>query len=117
MEPGATVAGRAGNPAYRPLPRSVAAGPRKSMAFTATVGQVTTIRLPLESAWNWASGIVGARSLGNLDLDSSLVERCLGGDETGWEDLVRAHSRRVYGICYRFTGNDTEAQDLTQDVF
>jgi RNA polymerase sigma-70 factor (ECF subfamily) len=23
----------------------------------------------------------------------------------------------VYGVCYRFTGSDTEAQDLTQDVF
>ena len=27
------------------------------------------------------------------------------------------HTRRVYGICFRFTGSDTEAQDLTQDVF
>jgi RNA polymerase sigma-70 factor (ECF subfamily) len=34
-----------------------------------------------------------------------------------WEDLVRLHTRRVYGICYRFTGSDSEAQDLTQEVF
>jgi len=30
---------------------------------------------------------------------------------------VRLHTRRVYGLCYRFTGKDSEAQDLTQEVF
>src|SRR5579862_4169034 len=53
----------------------------------------------------------------NLDLDHSLVERCLSGDEAAWEELVRTHTRRVYGLCYRFTGKDGEAQDLTQEVF
>ncbi|MBV6432039.1 MAG: hypothetical protein IANPNBLG_02175 [Bryobacteraceae bacterium] len=53
----------------------------------------------------------------SLDTDSSLVERCLGGDDAAWEYLVRAHTRRVYSVCYRFTGSDAEAQDLTQDVF
>ena len=53
----------------------------------------------------------------SLDLDSTLVERCLTGDANAWEDLVRQHTRRVYGLCYRFTGRDSEAQDLTQDVF
>ena len=52
-----------------------------------------------------------------LDLDSNLIERCLAGDESAWEDLVKIHTRRVYGICYRFTGSDGEAQDLTQEVF
>ncbi|HXM45678.1 MAG TPA: sigma-70 family RNA polymerase sigma factor [Bryobacteraceae bacterium] len=53
----------------------------------------------------------------SLDLDHNLVERCLSGDEAAWEDLVRTHTRRVYGLCYRFTGKDGEAQDLTQEVF
>jgi RNA polymerase sigma-70 factor (ECF subfamily) len=39
------------------------------------------------------------------------------GEETAWEDLVRLHTRRVYGLCYRFTGSGSEAQDLTQEVF
>ena len=52
-----------------------------------------------------------------LDVDSQLVEQCLLGEETAWEDLVRIHTRRVYAVCYRFTGKDSEAQDLTQDVF
>jgi RNA polymerase sigma-70 factor (ECF subfamily) len=70
---------------------------------------------------NWATG-TGSRTRQNLiekilDPDSSLVERCLGGDDAAWEDLVRLHTRRVYGLCYRFTGSDSEAQDLTQEVF
>ena len=30
---------------------------------------------------------------------------------------MRAQHRRVYNICYRFTGSATDAEDLTQDVF
>jgi RNA polymerase sigma-70 factor (ECF subfamily) len=30
---------------------------------------------------------------------------------------VRRHTRRIFNICYRFTGNGTEAEDLSQDVF
>ena len=53
----------------------------------------------------------------SVDPDSSLVERCLSSDEAAWEDLVKLHTRRVYSICYRFTGKDSDAQDLAQDVF
>jgi RNA polymerase sigma-70 factor (ECF subfamily) len=52
-----------------------------------------------------------------LDPDANLVERCLGGEDAAWEELVKGHTRRVFGICYRFTGSDGEAQDITQDVF
>jgi RNA polymerase sigma-70 factor (ECF subfamily) len=51
------------------------------------------------------------------DPDAPLVERCLKGDSTAWESLVRIHTRRIYAICYRFTGRPEEAQDLTQEVF
>jgi len=53
----------------------------------------------------------------NLDPDASLVSRCLRGEESAWEELVRLHTRRVYALCYRFTGSNPEAQDLTQEVF
>jgi RNA polymerase sigma-70 factor (ECF subfamily) len=52
-----------------------------------------------------------------FDFDLQLVERCIAGDEGAWEDLVKTHTRRVYSICYRFVGKDSEAQDLTQEVF
>src|SRR5579862_1322434 len=52
-----------------------------------------------------------------LDPDSTLVARCLRGEETAWEELVRVYTRKVYGLCYRFTNSASEAQDLTQEVF
>ena len=65
------------------------------------------------------TGFHGRRNLieRTLDPDISVISRCLGGDETAWEELVRLHTRHVYGLCYRFTGSGHEAQDLTQDVF
>lgn len=30
---------------------------------------------------------------------------------------MRRHTRRIYNLCYRFTGNSAEAEDLTQEVF
>ena len=65
------------------------------------------------------TGVRGDRNLleRSLDPDFSLVSRCLRGDETAWEELVRLHTRKVYGLCYRFTGSGSEAQDLTQEVF
>jgi len=53
----------------------------------------------------------------NLDPDLPLVEQCLSGLDAAWEELVRLHTRRVYSVCYRFTGTDSEAQYLTQEVF
>lgn len=52
-----------------------------------------------------------------MEQDAQLVQQCLQGDGSAWEELVRQHNRRVFNICYRFTGNRTEAEDLTQDVF
>lgn len=52
-----------------------------------------------------------------MDPETSLVERCLSGEQGAWEELIKAHTRRVYSICYRFTNHEIEAQDLTQEVF
>src|ERR1700734_4078648 len=68
--------------------------------------------------WSWASaGKAGVGAKRQLDVETNLVERCLSGDQGSWEELVKLYTKRVYGICYRFTGRDSEAQDLTQDVF
>ncbi|HKS68501.1 MAG TPA: sigma-70 family RNA polymerase sigma factor [Candidatus Acidoferrales bacterium] len=45
------------------------------------------------------------------------MQRCLRGDGSAWEELVRRHTQRVYNLCYRFTGNTAEAEDLSQEVF
>jgi RNA polymerase sigma-70 factor, ECF subfamily len=49
--------------------------------------------------------------------DPQLVARCLGGEDSAWEELLRAHNRKIYNLCYRFTGRPSEAEDLTQEVF
>jgi len=52
-----------------------------------------------------------------VDADHQLVSDCLAGKEAAWEELVRVHTKRVFAVCYRFTGTGEEAQDLTQEVF
>ena len=34
-----------------------------------------------------------------------------------WDEVVRQHSARVYRLAYRLTGNQHDAEDLTQEVF
>jgi RNA polymerase sigma-70 factor (ECF subfamily) len=48
---------------------------------------------------------------------AELAARCLAGDPVAWETLTRTQHRRIYGICYRFTGSQSDAEDLTQEVF
>lgn len=92
-----------GNPRTR---KGQVAEGRPSMVTAIERLGATAIRLP---AWG--------RRERTLDQDAILVERCLGGEDAAWEELIRAHTRRVYAICYRFTGTDGEAQDITQEVF
>ncbi|HVJ09580.1 MAG TPA: RNA polymerase sigma factor [Acidisarcina sp.] len=76
------------------------------------------------SAITAAGSAVGERHAGErfeerrLEPDwNVVVGRCLGGDSMAWTELVRAHHRRVYSLCYRFTGCPQDSEDLTQDVF
>ncbi len=48
---------------------------------------------------------------------NALALRCAGGDSDAWSELARTQHRKVYGICYRFTGSPTDAEDCTQEVF
>lgn len=45
------------------------------------------------------------------------MKRAQQGDAAAFERIYRLHSRRVYALCLRMSGNPTEAEDLTQDVF
>ena len=46
-----------------------------------------------------------------------LVRRCQAGDAAAWEDIVQRFHRRIFNLCYRFTGTSDDAEDLTQEVF
>lgn len=52
-----------------------------------------------------------------MEQDQELLKRCLAGENSAWEALLRAHTRKIYNLCYRFTGRTEEAEDLTQEVF
>jgi len=47
----------------------------------------------------------------------ALIERCLRGDQTAWEQIVRQHWRKVFNVAYKFVGSHEQAEDLTQDIF
>jgi len=46
-----------------------------------------------------------------------LIERCLKGDQSAWEAIVRLYRRKVFNVAYKFVGRHDQAEDLTQDVF
>jgi len=55
--------------------------------------------------------------LDDAQLVASLVRRCVTGDAAAWEEIVQRFNRRIFNICYRFTGSPDDAEDLTQEVF
>ncbi len=89
--------GGTNHPASAAIPagRTIGEGSRGAQASQFARGEVR----PLEMDW------------------SQIVRRCMDGDSGAWAELVREHHRRVYGLCYRFTGSAADAEDLTQDVF
>ena len=53
----------------------------------------------------------------DAQLVASLVRRCVTGVAAAWEEIVQRFNRRIFNICYRFTGSPDDAEDLTQEVF
>ncbi|MEE8600148.1 RNA polymerase sigma factor [Euzebya tangerina] len=53
---------------------------------------------------------------GELD-DEQLVADFVAGDEQAYAALMDRYARRVHGICYRYFGNTTDAEDAAQDAF
>jgi RNA polymerase sigma-70 factor, ECF subfamily len=60
---------------------------------------------------------VATESTANLPPESETIRRAQQGDPAAFEQLYRKHSRRVYALCLRMSGNVSEAEDLTQDAF
>ena len=52
-----------------------------------------------------------------MEQDQELLNRCLAGEDSAWEALLKDHTRKIYNLCYRFTGRVEEAEDVTQEVF
>ena len=57
----------------------------------------------------------------NSDPDAKIVQACQAGDLQGLEgpfrELYELYKDRVYNVCYRITGNATDALDASQETF
>src|SRR5438874_3251303 len=88
-------------------PAKIAAGPKS--------GIVVAVAVPQSK-----QAVLNERNLSRLEenaLTNALVRRCIAGEASAWEELVKQQNRRIYNICYRFTGSASDAEDLTQEVF
>jgi RNA polymerase sigma-70 factor (ECF subfamily) len=47
----------------------------------------------------------------------ALIQRCLRGDQSAWDLIVRRHWRKVFNVAYKFVGRHHEAEDLAQEIF
>jgi RNA polymerase sigma-70 factor (ECF subfamily) len=51
------------------------------------------------------------------DTIETLIHRCLDGDQSAWDAIVRQYRRKVFNVAYKFVGRHDEAEDLTQEIF
>jgi len=51
------------------------------------------------------------------DEDAPLVARAKKGDTEAFDELVRKHYQRLYGLVYNMTSNREDTHDLLQDIF
>jgi len=51
------------------------------------------------------------------DVDAVLVARCKGNDLTAFDEIVERYQHKIYGYVKRLVGNETDAEDITQEVF
>lgn len=49
--------------------------------------------------------------------DLALIERFVGGDQSAFDALVRAHEDRVFSVCLRIMTSREAALDATQETF
>jgi RNA polymerase sigma-70 factor (ECF subfamily) len=48
--------------------------------------------------------------------DAAVVAQVLAGDRDAFRVLVERHSRSIYRVAYRMTGNQQDAEELVQEV-
>ena len=49
--------------------------------------------------------------------DEAAVQQVLGGDRDAFRVLVERHSRHVFRVGYRMTGNEQDAEEVVQETF
>lgn len=71
-----------------------------------------TRRMPSDEA-----KIAAKKKMRKPDEDAPLVERAKAGDTLAFDELVRKHHGRLYGLVYHMTSNREDSNDLLQDIF
>jgi RNA polymerase sigma-70 factor (ECF subfamily) len=49
--------------------------------------------------------------------DEAAVTQALRGDAASFRVLVERHSRAIFGLAFRMTGNEHDAEDIVQETF
>src|SRR5258708_33801773 len=49
--------------------------------------------------------------------DAAAIERTIAGDRDAFRLLVERHSRNVFRLAYRMTGNQQDAEEVVQEAF
>jgi RNA polymerase sigma-70 factor, ECF subfamily len=52
-----------------------------------------------------------------MSTDLATVSRARGGDSDAFRLLVERHSRTIFKVAYRMTGNEHDADDVVQETF
>src|SRR5438874_2510027 len=49
--------------------------------------------------------------------DAAIVARVLAGDQDAFRILVERHTRSIYGVIHRMTGNPQDTEEIIQESF
>src|ERR1700684_4706853 len=49
--------------------------------------------------------------------DAAQVTLAMGGDQDAYRALVERHSRSLFRLAYRMTGNEHDAEEVVQEAF
>jgi RNA polymerase sigma-70 factor, ECF subfamily len=98
---------------------AAAAGDRRVLSrFRRSAGQPESVTNTADASFRDAR----ESQPGSADPTPATATFAAGGEAQSWtppswEEIVSTHSARVYRLAYRLTGNQHDAEDLTQEVF
>ncbi len=93
------------------LPTSIGSRDQEDLTTTTTMAPVSMAHLEQYADTDWVEPT--DELTGTAVFDAT-------GDKTAmpsWDELVRQHADRVYRLAYRLSGNQHDAEDLTQETF
>jgi len=87
------------------------------MRFAPSEGTGLSQEAPQPSAATQLSAVPAEPPSAPLEAVAAPADAVSAWTPPSWDEIVREHSTRVYRLAYRLTGNQHDAEDLTQEVF